>query len=60
MLIIHGRRDSIIPFSMSEKLEAAAKGRAKRIAIDDADHNDLFEVGGEEMFKAIGDFVSHL
>src|SRR5439155_22977344 len=50
ILIIHGRRDSIIPFAMSKRLEAAAKGSVKRIGIEDADHNDLFEIGGEEMF----------
>jgi fermentation-respiration switch protein FrsA (DUF1100 family) len=58
ILIIHGRSDSIIPFAMSKKLEAAAKGPVKRIAIDEADHNDLFEIGGEEMFKAIGEFLA--
>jgi hypothetical protein len=57
ILIIHGKRDSIIPFAMSKRLEAAARGPVKRMAIDDADHNDLFEIGGEEMFKAVGDFV---
>lgn len=60
MLIIHGKRDSIIPFAMSMQLQAAARGQVTRIAIDNADHNDLFEIGGEEMFRAIGDFVLHL
>jgi hypothetical protein len=57
VLIFHGTQDSIIPFAMSQKLEAAAKGKAERIAVQNADHNDLFEVGGEEMFDAIGKFV---
>ena len=60
ILIIHGKRDSLIPFAMSKKLEAAAKGPVKRIGVDLADHNDLFDVGGEEMFKAVGEFVSSL
>jgi fermentation-respiration switch protein FrsA (DUF1100 family) len=58
VLIIHGKRDSIIPFSMSKRLESAAKGNVKRVCIDDADHNDLFEIGGEEMFKTVGEFLS--
>jgi fermentation-respiration switch protein FrsA (DUF1100 family) len=57
-LIIHGKRDSIIPFGMSKRLEAAAKGPVKRICIDDADHNDLFEIGGEDMFKTVLEFIS--
>jgi pimeloyl-ACP methyl ester carboxylesterase len=57
ILILHGKRDSIIPFSMSKRLEHAAGGPVTRICIDDADHNDLFEIGGEEMFKAVGEFV---
>lgn len=60
ILIIHGKRDSIIPFSMSKRLESAAKGSVKRVCIDDADHNDLFEIGGEDMFKTVGEFLSKL
>jgi pimeloyl-ACP methyl ester carboxylesterase len=60
ILILHGKRDSIIPFSMSKRLEQAAGGPVKRICIDDADHNDLFEIGGEEMFNAVKDFVDKL
>jgi fermentation-respiration switch protein FrsA (DUF1100 family) len=59
-LIIHGKRDSIIPFSMSKRLEAASKGKATRVGIDDADHNDLFEIGGEDLFKTVGDFLHNL
>jgi pimeloyl-ACP methyl ester carboxylesterase len=59
ILIIHGKRDSLIPFAMSKRLEAAAKGPVKRIGIDFADHNDLFEIGGEDLFRAVGEFLSH-
>ena len=45
---------------MSKQLEDAAEGPVKRIGIDFADHNDLFEVGGEEMFRTIGEFVFSL
>jgi fermentation-respiration switch protein FrsA (DUF1100 family) len=60
VLIIHGKRDSLIPFAMSKRLEEATSGHSKRIAVDFADHNDLFEVGGEEMFEQIGRFVDLL
>jgi uncharacterized protein len=57
VLIFHGTRDSIIPFEMSARLEKTVKGSAERVPVVDADHNDLFEVGGEEMFGRIGEFV---
>ena len=45
---------------MSQKLEAAAKGKVERIAVQDADHNNLFEIGGDEMFEKIGEFVQQV
>ena len=60
VLLIHGTDDSIIPFRMSERLSAAAGGRATYLPIDGADHNDLFEVGGEQMYDAIRRFVDSL
>ncbi len=60
ILMFHGKRDSLIPFAMSKQLESAAEGPVKRIGIDFADHNDVFEVGGEELFRTIGEFVFSL
>jgi uncharacterized protein len=60
VLIIHGKRDSLIPFAMSKRLEEAANGHARRIAVDFADRNDMFEVGGEELFDQVGKFVNSL
>ena len=57
ILIMHGTRDSLIPFAMSKRLESAAAVKVHRIAIDDADHNDVFEVGGEELFQTVGTFI---
>jgi len=58
VLIIHGKHDSIIPFAMSAKLQRAAKGPTKLVAVDEADHNDLFEIGGEDMFREVGEFLN--
>jgi fermentation-respiration switch protein FrsA (DUF1100 family) len=44
VLIGHGRLDSIVPYEMSEKLAAAAKSPVVRYTLDDADHNDFFDV----------------
>lgn len=53
ILLGHGRRDSIIPFSMFERLKAAAKAPLSTLILDDADHNDFFDVGGERIDEAI-------
>lgn len=49
VLLVHGKEDQIIPFSMGERL-AAAWPRATFLAIPDARHNDLFLVGGDDLF----------
>ena len=56
-LIGHGRRDSLIPFRMGEKLATAADGPVSTLWIDDADHNDFFDVGGQRIDEAIAKFV---
>jgi hypothetical protein len=58
VLIIHGRRDSIVPFAMSEKLKAAAGGPVTYLPIDLADHNDIFFKGGDAVYAAIASFLA--
>ena len=58
-LIVHGTRDSIIPFAMSERLKNAAGGKVTYMPIEGGDHNDLFDVGGSALFEAIAAFVDH-
>lgn len=57
-LIIHGANDSIVPASMAAKLEAAAHLPVIRIIIENADHNDLFEVGGMQLFDQVSRFIT--
>ena len=49
IVIAHGRRDRIIPFSQAEQLQAAAGGDTPLIPIGSAGHNDVFEAGGPEL-----------
>ncbi len=59
--IAHGRRDSIVPFGMSEQLARAASGRPLVfLPIAAADHNDFFEKAGPELRRAIGEFLERL
>jgi fermentation-respiration switch protein FrsA (DUF1100 family) len=54
ILIVHGERDEIVPPSMSGQLAAAAKTRVTAMTIAGAGHNDVFDVGGDALWQAIG------
>jgi fermentation-respiration switch protein FrsA (DUF1100 family) len=60
ILIGHGRRDSIIPFPMAERLAAAAKSPVTTLWIAQADHNDFFDVAGRRVDEAISEFVRRI
>jgi pimeloyl-ACP methyl ester carboxylesterase len=55
-LIIHGRHDAIIPFFMSEKLAAIAGGPVTTLWVQ-TDHNDLFDLGSEEILGVFEAFL---
>jgi uncharacterized protein len=57
ILIGHGGRDPAIPFQMAKKLAAAAGGPVTTLWIDQAEHNDFFEVGGRRIDQAITRFI---
>jgi uncharacterized protein len=57
ILIGHGRRDSIIPFAMAERLAATAESPVTTLWIAQADHNDFFDVAGRRVDDAILEFV---
>lgn len=56
-LIGHGRRDSLIPFRMGEKLAASAGGPVTTLWMNLADHNDYFDVAGRRIDEAITTFI---
>lgn len=45
LLIVHGKRDRVIPLSHAENLFAAAGEPKKLVVIDQASHNDLYDFG---------------
>ena len=59
-LLFHGRRDSIIPVDMSAKLERAAAGPVQRIVFEEADHNDIYEIAGDELLMPLKAFLDKL
>lgn len=60
-LIIHGRRDTLVPFAMSAELRDAAAGRPLTyLPIDNAAHNDLFLLAENQIESAITTFLKQL
>ncbi len=59
-LILHSRDDEIIPFSMGERLFAAAAEPKESAWFDGAGHNDLWLRRREEYFARLRDFLGRL
>lgn len=63
ILVLHGRRDTIVPFEMGERLFAAApekssQGIAKRLLpLETADHNDVMFTEPEAVRRAIEELL---
>jgi pimeloyl-ACP methyl ester carboxylesterase len=60
ILLGHGRVDSMVPCEMSETLAAAATAPVTRLVVEDADHNDLFEIGEAQILAALRSFLANL
>jgi uncharacterized protein len=57
VLIIHGERDSVIPFRLGRKLFDLAVSPKVWLAIPNADHNDLAFAGGKLYWDTIESFL---
>lgn len=57
LLYIHGTDDAIVPFELGSRLFDAANEPKAFYAIQGADHNDTYEVGGREYFERIAQFI---
>jgi hypothetical protein len=57
LLYIHGNKDTIVPFDLGKRLFAAANEPKTFYAIQGADHNDTYEVGGREYFERLSRFI---
>lgn len=60
LLIIHGKRDSMIPFWHSEKLIQAANSPKTLAPITQADHNNVIQSAGPFYWETIEQFISSL
>jgi uncharacterized protein len=57
VLIIHGERDSVIPFHHGRKLFDLASNPKEWLAVPHADHNNLAEIGDRLYWKTIQSFL---
>jgi uncharacterized protein len=61
LLVVHGDRDTIVPFSAGRHVFDEARTRRKTFAaVAGGDHNDLHVVNPAEYWRAIDDFVGTL
>ncbi len=52
-LVCNGRRDVLVPPTMSDRLAAAAGGPVARLVIDAADHNTIFDADPDALWPAV-------
>jgi fermentation-respiration switch protein FrsA (DUF1100 family) len=57
ILIVHGTRDHVVPFSMGQRLFAAAPEPKFFFPVEDAGHNNLMEVGGDRLLDHLKSFI---
>lgn len=57
VLVMHGKKDSIMPFWHGQALFKKANPPKMYLWVDGADHNDFFWVASDNYWKAIRDFV---
>jgi fermentation-respiration switch protein FrsA (DUF1100 family) len=58
VLVIHGKKDQIVPFEHGEKLFQAANAPKLSLWVDDANHNNLLEKSGKRYEQALKEFVT--
>jgi len=57
ILVIHGTRDEVIPFSMGRRLFEAAPEPKQFFTVEGAGHDDVFIVGGEDYLKRMKSLI---
>lgn len=60
VLVLHGTRDTIIPFALGRELFDRLQAPKRFVAIEGADHNDFFDEGQTAYWTPIGRFVEDL
>lgn len=60
LLVLHGDRDTTVPFAQGRRLFEAAPEPKRFFAIPGAEHNDTYFVGGDAYWQAWKEFLAEL
>lgn len=60
VLVIHGDRDSVIPYALGRELHASLAGTAQLVTIKGGDHNDAEPADREAYWAAVEQFVASI
>jgi len=60
LLVIHGTKDRVIPYSMGKDIFDTAHARKKFIKVEGADHNNLHDLYGQEYWAPIFSFIKQI
>ena len=60
ILVIHGDRDSIIPYELGRELFDRLDGPKQFVRVQDGDHNDFFDTAREAYWKPVLSFLTDL
>jgi uncharacterized protein len=57
ILIVQGKEDTFVPYRMGDQLAAAATAKVTRLPVARAGHADIWDVGGEALWREIDDWI---
>jgi uncharacterized protein len=60
VLVIHGDRDDVVPFTMGEQVFQSARSPKSFYRVEGADHNRLYVIGGKTYFNRLKRFVDEV
>jgi uncharacterized protein len=60
ILMFHGSRDPLVPPAMLDRLAAAARSKVTKFRVEGAEHNDIFQRGGDSLYERVKSFVDGL
>ena len=58
ILVIHGTRDQVVPFSMGQRLFEAAPEPKSFLPVDGGEHDSIFTSGGEKYWEHLQTFIN--
>jgi len=60
ILMVHGARDPLVPPEMLDRLAKSARSKVTILRVEDAEHNDIFQRGGDSLYQRVRAFVDGL